>query len=389
MKDWLRGPRGGLLAFLTISGLVVGGLGWVTAAVLRLEQEQLAGRAQAEYDARLRLAMWRLESQVTPLLAREQNRPFDHYSTIFAPTLVFNNRGTCLKAGSVLELTPLLSADLPDWMLLHFQINDKGWESPQSPSDDLVKQLSDPHLRDLLRPRVGDRSGKVLPNLTAERCKLLDQLARSLPARNLLALARERSEPTTLRDTTLVVTHGTPSQANWSNPPASQQPQQQPSPRDQPASQPQQGATNESQLENSLLQRANPSGQTGNTAGLQGQGGQTYTQNPLNTDYQSRQLLRQDGPGDEQQHDWAPPGAAFPDQRPGGRQRSGLAGVVQESAGQEAGDPADQAPNGGRSARGSAPDREPCDPAWQADEEGDPTYPCRGAHPSTAADSQG
>ena len=27
MKDWFRGPRGGLVAFLIITGLVAGGLG--------------------------------------------------------------------------------------------------------------------------------------------------------------------------------------------------------------------------------------------------------------------------------------------------------------------------------------------------------------------------
>jgi hypothetical protein len=152
MKEWLRGPRGGFLTFLAITALVVGGLGWATAAALRLEQEQLTQRAEVEYDARLRLAMGRLDSRVTPLVAREQSRPFDHYSTIYAPALVFNNRGTCFQAGTVLELTPLLSANLPDWMLLHFQINVKGWESPQAPSERLVRQLTDPRLRHLLQP---------------------------------------------------------------------------------------------------------------------------------------------------------------------------------------------------------------------------------------------
>ena len=80
MKDWFRGPRGGLVAFVLISGLVAGGLGWVTAAALRLEREQLAERAENERVNQLNLALWRLDGLVSPWLAREYNRPFDHYS---------------------------------------------------------------------------------------------------------------------------------------------------------------------------------------------------------------------------------------------------------------------------------------------------------------------
>src|SRR5262249_29871289 len=49
--NWFRGKRGGLIAFLLIAGLVAGGLGWVTATVLRLEHEQLEARADAEHAA--------------------------------------------------------------------------------------------------------------------------------------------------------------------------------------------------------------------------------------------------------------------------------------------------------------------------------------------------
>ena len=61
MRNWLRGPRGGLIVFLLIAGLVGGGLGWMTAAVLRLEREQQRSRAEAELASNLRLALWRLD----------------------------------------------------------------------------------------------------------------------------------------------------------------------------------------------------------------------------------------------------------------------------------------------------------------------------------------
>jgi signal transduction histidine kinase len=206
MKDWFRGPRGGLLAFVLITGLVGGALGWATAAALRVEREQLAERAEAEHAARVGLALWRLDSRVAPLLARELNRPFDHYSSLYAPPLVFNNRGVCATPGMVLETSPLLSAELQRWMLLHFRVDRDGWGSPQAPSPSLLSRLADPRLLE----------GQ--PNVTPERKTLLMGLSKSLPPVRLLAIARDRTEPATLHDTTLVPPAETELTQNRQNP---------------------------------------------------------------------------------------------------------------------------------------------------------------------------
>src|SRR5262245_63997006 len=118
MRSWLRGKPKGAVAFLVICGLVAGGLGWATSAALRLEEEQYEarlradraeklrvqqreqeqarqnwrqqreqqeGQARGEFDARLRLSLWRLDSRIAPVLAREEKRPYNHYSGVFAP----------------------------------------------------------------------------------------------------------------------------------------------------------------------------------------------------------------------------------------------------------------------------------------------------------------
>src|SRR5580704_15043820 len=97
MRHWLRERRTGLIVFAFIFALVVGGLGWVTHAALALEQEQAQTRARAEhaeirrlwgreqehqaeilrrerqqrqadaqaaFDARLKMALWRLDSRM-------------------------------------------------------------------------------------------------------------------------------------------------------------------------------------------------------------------------------------------------------------------------------------------------------------------------------------
>jgi signal transduction histidine kinase len=194
MRSWLRGKIGGFAAFLVIAALVAGGLGWATAAALRLEQEQLDARAEAELVKNLHIALPRLDGRVTTLLAREDGRPFNHYSTVFPVPLALTNTGAACAPGTILEPSPLLGATVPDWVGLHFQVDaEAGWSSPQVPAPSLFsrldnKQFQCPH-----------------DNVTPARKQLLAELARAFPARALLAAAHDHIvSDVTLRDRTLL-----------------------------------------------------------------------------------------------------------------------------------------------------------------------------------------
>ena len=133
MRHPLRGKPGGLAAFVIIAALVAGGLGWATAAALRLEREQLEQRARTDLDNRLRLALRRLDALILPELACENSRPFNHYSAVYALPVAFDAKGMTCAPGAVREPSPLLNAGLPGWMRLHFMVDAGGWESPQVP----------------------------------------------------------------------------------------------------------------------------------------------------------------------------------------------------------------------------------------------------------------
>src|SRR5437867_3575419 len=194
MRYWFRGKRGGLILFLVIAGLVLGGLGWVTAAALRLEREQLEARAQAELLRNLHLALWRLDGRVAPILAQEDSRPYSHYTAVHAPSAALQSSGTACPPGSVLEPSPLLSADLPPWMLLHFQADQEaGWSSPQVLSPTLVDRLNASKLKIALR------------NVTSNRKQLLAELSAQLPPATVLASLRRRGGEPTAKDTALVL----------------------------------------------------------------------------------------------------------------------------------------------------------------------------------------
>jgi signal transduction histidine kinase len=224
MRRIFRGKFGGLVVVLLIAGLVAGGLGWVTAAALGLEREQLQARADAEYTQKLHLALWHLDSRVAPALALEDNRPYNHYSAVFVPSVALKNDGTPWPHGMVIVPSPLLDANLPDWMLVHFQVDEEsGWQSPQVPYGALRRRLLNPEAEVPL----------CNVDMTNQRRELLKELEKLAPAKALIASLQERRPQTTAHDITLI-----PVVSPWDGGPYTNDAQQpQPQERQQPRGQ--------------------------------------------------------------------------------------------------------------------------------------------------------
>jgi signal transduction histidine kinase len=190
MKSWLRGKGTPLAVFLVIVTLVIGGLGWVTIAVLDLEERSWNNDLEQVRSAKISLAMWRLDGRVSPILAREDSRPFNHYSAFYAPAVAFNNRGERLTAGDVLEPSPLVNAELPEWMVLHFQTDARaGWDSPQVLSQKLSQVF-----------KKGDVS---LDNVTPGRDRLRLELAGCCTPQTMCTWVERHSLPSGTETTLL------------------------------------------------------------------------------------------------------------------------------------------------------------------------------------------
>ena len=131
-RPWtLGGAFGACLVVVLVA------MGWITGLALQLERSEQATRREAEREERVRLALWRMESALAPLLAEESGRPYFAYSPFYAPERAYTRMFSEVRAGEILVPSPLLSAT-PPHVLLHFQIDPDGRvTSPQVPEGNM------------------------------------------------------------------------------------------------------------------------------------------------------------------------------------------------------------------------------------------------------------
>jgi signal transduction histidine kinase len=112
-------------------------LGFLSRTALELEAQTQEAACHARFQDRLRLALWRMDSLVLPLVAREGARPYFEYLPYFPQERAYNRFLTALTKGEVLTPSPLLNA-APEFIHLHFQVDRAGtFTSPQVPSGNL------------------------------------------------------------------------------------------------------------------------------------------------------------------------------------------------------------------------------------------------------------
>jgi signal transduction histidine kinase len=121
------------LAFLGCLALLLGAMSWVTWHSLRVEKERETTAREAERQERVRLALWRLDFQASTLVIRENARPPEDFRAFHAPEGFVDKAFNDVAKGDVLVPSPLLG-DIPDGVLLHFQVTTGGQlSSPQTP----------------------------------------------------------------------------------------------------------------------------------------------------------------------------------------------------------------------------------------------------------------
>lgn len=114
----MRARRFLLYALAAVALLsAVGGL---SLLALRLESEAEAGRLRQARLDRMRLALWRLDAHLAPSLGRLAGHAYSHYLPAFSPAELYAESGAPVTERALLEPSPILRSDWPDWLRLHF-----------------------------------------------------------------------------------------------------------------------------------------------------------------------------------------------------------------------------------------------------------------------------
>ncbi|HVK57785.1 MAG TPA: HAMP domain-containing sensor histidine kinase [Candidatus Kapabacteria bacterium] len=113
--------------------LILGVMSWVTVIALRLDRSQTEARAQADLEEKIRLALWRMDSILAPLIVQESARPYFAYSAFHPAERAYSKMFNPIAPSEVIVPSPLLT-QVSSNILLHFQFDPVGrLTSPRLP----------------------------------------------------------------------------------------------------------------------------------------------------------------------------------------------------------------------------------------------------------------
>jgi len=137
-------------AFVLCLTVVLVAMGWISVSAwqsdqarVRAQQERAEAlrqeaemRGQAAWDEKVRVALWRLDSELAPFVAQESIRPYFAYSSFLPIDRAYGRMFADRGGGDMLIPSPLLSGKSQS-IRVHFQFEPDGTlTSPQVPRDD-------------------------------------------------------------------------------------------------------------------------------------------------------------------------------------------------------------------------------------------------------------
>ncbi len=164
-------------AFAVCLLVVAAAMAWISLAALRLDRAETAARRRAALEENVRLALWRMDSALAPLVAQESARPYFAYGAFLPVERAYGRMFNPRVAGETLAPSPLLG-QLPPHILVHFQFEPDGrLTSPGIPRganyELAVPRYTKPEAVENTRTRIAEL-GKLL-----DREKLLAALPKS------------------------------------------------------------------------------------------------------------------------------------------------------------------------------------------------------------------
>ena len=173
------------LLFGCCATIVLAVLGWLSRITINLEQGQLEAADRAAMEEHARLALWRLDSALAPLIVEESARPWSSYEPFSGNELAYTRAGPGFnraRQGDVLVASPLLAFSSSN-VLLHFQFRPgQRATSPQVPEGELRAlaesgYTSAEHIAisaqrlEQMRRILGEKASRPAPDVTSKQRK--------------------------------------------------------------------------------------------------------------------------------------------------------------------------------------------------------------------------
>ncbi len=175
------------LAFSICLAVVIAAVGWVSVKALQADASEAAAKRQALLEENARLALWRMDSFMAPLVAQESARPYFTYASFYSAER-FNNKATNRKGVADVSIpSPLLTQSTP-FVRMHFQFEPGGsLTSPEVPQGAIVGKAVPEFLSD---EQLHDNRG-ILEGLqkSLDPSTLLADLPQPVPATSAPAMA--------------------------------------------------------------------------------------------------------------------------------------------------------------------------------------------------------
>ncbi len=157
-RRWLTWLIFGICALAVLEAVA-----WVTWQALRLERREREARAQAQFQESIRLALWRMEGEVTPILAQEGQRPYFHYLPFYAPQRAYNQMWDEVRPEELKVPSPLMEGGSA-YVKLYFQLEPDGrLTSPQAPSGKMRELAVGGYLEPEFLMLASDRLDELRP----------------------------------------------------------------------------------------------------------------------------------------------------------------------------------------------------------------------------------
>ena len=195
--------------------VVTAAMGWISNELIQRDRTEARMQHQAAFEENVRLALWRMESVIAPLIAKESSHPYFAYRSFYPTGRAFDQMYAAVAQDEILVPSPLLTTG-SDYVTLHFQIDPQlRITSPQVPEREMQRaaeslvagcmrkdeptnyELELARLRELLEPEV---LIAVCPATTAPQAQV--QLWSSLTVSNSLSV-QAAGQPTPQMKSTL------------------------------------------------------------------------------------------------------------------------------------------------------------------------------------------